>query len=313
MRLALRRSVLPKPLVAMTMNLSSRSGLRKLSISGVRCRSDSSKSSATRMSSASTVQARIGSSPGGEGTKHSRLTPDRPARLVSTTARLVSPPASRGLSLGLLQPERHVHLAIHGNRHLEGFSCRRRGSAFLLESAQKEPAVRDLGTHAELGGQPQAFLDSSDASRIPDGVTHGLRFEAKQGRQIRLSVARRRRLQRGRDGGSGFAKSVRREESASGDTAVPRPLELERDDRLLESMPKMAAATLPFAEEDVGLPQVERVGLDHVHKVELARQGETTLEDRDRLVEMTPEDVHVAQPGARDGQTAHVLDLRRHS
>src|SRR6266481_5029018 len=59
MRLALRRSVLPNPLVAMTMNLSSRSGVRKLSISGVRWRSDSSKSSATRMSSASTVQARI--------------------------------------------------------------------------------------------------------------------------------------------------------------------------------------------------------------------------------------------------------------
>src|SRR5262245_48130046 len=61
MRLALRSSVLPNPLVAMTMNLSSRSGVRKPSISGVRWRSDSSKSSATRMSSASTVQARISS------------------------------------------------------------------------------------------------------------------------------------------------------------------------------------------------------------------------------------------------------------
>jgi hypothetical protein len=38
MRLALRRSVLPKPLVPMTMNLSSRSRLRKLLISGVSCR-----------------------------------------------------------------------------------------------------------------------------------------------------------------------------------------------------------------------------------------------------------------------------------
>src|SRR5215470_2487315 len=59
MRLALSSSVLPKPFVPMTMNLSSRSGLRKPSISGVRWSSDSSKSSATRMSSASTVHARI--------------------------------------------------------------------------------------------------------------------------------------------------------------------------------------------------------------------------------------------------------------
>src|SRR6478672_5297562 len=63
MRLALSSSVLPKPLVPMTMNLSSRSGVRKASISGVRCSSDSSKSSATRMSSASTVQARIAAPP----------------------------------------------------------------------------------------------------------------------------------------------------------------------------------------------------------------------------------------------------------
>lgn len=38
---------------------SSRSGVRKASISGVRCSSASSKSSVTRMSSASTVRARI--------------------------------------------------------------------------------------------------------------------------------------------------------------------------------------------------------------------------------------------------------------
>ena len=50
---------MPKPLVPMTMNLSSRSRLRKASISGVRCSSASSKSSATLMSSASTVHARI--------------------------------------------------------------------------------------------------------------------------------------------------------------------------------------------------------------------------------------------------------------
>src|SRR5690242_4388686 len=59
MRLALSKSVLPKPFVPMTMNLSSRSTLRKLSISGVRWSSASSKSAATRMSSASTVHARI--------------------------------------------------------------------------------------------------------------------------------------------------------------------------------------------------------------------------------------------------------------
>src|SRR5690349_9596851 len=59
MRLALRSRVFPKPFVPMTMNLSSRSGLRKVSISGVRCRSEASKSSATWMSSASTVQARM--------------------------------------------------------------------------------------------------------------------------------------------------------------------------------------------------------------------------------------------------------------
>jgi hypothetical protein len=43
----------------MTMNLSSRSGRRNASISGVRCSSESSKSSAMRMSSASTVHARM--------------------------------------------------------------------------------------------------------------------------------------------------------------------------------------------------------------------------------------------------------------
>src|SRR5262245_31373266 len=62
MRLALRSSVFPNPLVPMTMNLSSRSRLRKLSISGVRCSNASSRSSATRMSSASTVHARMSSS-----------------------------------------------------------------------------------------------------------------------------------------------------------------------------------------------------------------------------------------------------------
>src|SRR4029450_6468572 len=50
MRLAFKSSVLPKPLVPMTMNLSSRSRVRKSSISGVRWSSDSSKSSATRRS-----------------------------------------------------------------------------------------------------------------------------------------------------------------------------------------------------------------------------------------------------------------------
>ena len=49
--LGLKQQSLPEPFVAMTMNLSSRSRLRKSSISGVRCRRDSSKSSATRMSS----------------------------------------------------------------------------------------------------------------------------------------------------------------------------------------------------------------------------------------------------------------------
>ena len=53
---------MPKPLVAMTMNLSSREGVRKPSISGVRWSNESSKSSATRMSSASTVHARMGPS-----------------------------------------------------------------------------------------------------------------------------------------------------------------------------------------------------------------------------------------------------------
>src|SRR5262249_45616040 len=72
MRLAFSSSVFPNPFVAMTMNLSSRSGVRKLSISGVRWSSAASKSSATRISSASTVQARmIPSNPLAGASKHS--------------------------------------------------------------------------------------------------------------------------------------------------------------------------------------------------------------------------------------------------
>lgn len=54
---------LAEPFVPMTMNLSSRSERRKPSISGVRWSKDSLKSSATWMSSASTVHARMRSPP----------------------------------------------------------------------------------------------------------------------------------------------------------------------------------------------------------------------------------------------------------
>src|ERR1700686_310318 len=80
MRFAFSSSVLPNPLVPMTMNLSSRPGVRKPSISGVRGSKDSSKSSATRMSSASTVHARMGP-PGWllfAGRKNSLFDHDRP-------------------------------------------------------------------------------------------------------------------------------------------------------------------------------------------------------------------------------------------
>ena len=77
----------------MTTNLSSRPGVRKASISGVRWSSDSSKSSATRMSSASTVHARIATSPGTlDGEEHRAWPPQRPAGTVERESRHVRDP-----------------------------------------------------------------------------------------------------------------------------------------------------------------------------------------------------------------------------
>src|SRR4029453_6311349 len=58
-RLAFSSRVFPKPLVATTMNLSPRCGARNASMPGVWCSSRVVRSSATCMSSASTVQARM--------------------------------------------------------------------------------------------------------------------------------------------------------------------------------------------------------------------------------------------------------------
>src|SRR2546422_8502765 len=85
------------------------------------------------------------------------LNAQHPLAGTTTTVRLVPSPSHQRphLRLGLLQPEPHVHLAVH----------RRRGGQMLLrllalagapeELGEAEVAVGDEGAHAELAGERQ--------------------------------------------------------------------------------------------------------------------------------------------------------------
>jgi uncharacterized protein (TIGR03790 family) len=148
-RLALRSSVLPKPLVPMTTNLSSRPGVRKASISGVRWSSDSSKSSATRMSSASTVHARIATSSG--ALDAARIGPTRGERPAARSAgeSLHVRPAPRDLDRRLRLDRRHGAARRAAGRPRPGVAARRRAARgdIAVVVNDDDPASVEVGRY----------------------------------------------------------------------------------------------------------------------------------------------------------------------
>src|SRR5262245_38172010 len=70
-----------------------------------------------------------------------------PRRAVSALSR------ARGLDVGLLQPVRHLHLAVHPYRRSEMLLRQLALARAPVELAEAEVAVGDEGTHAEVAGQ----------------------------------------------------------------------------------------------------------------------------------------------------------------
>src|SRR5262245_29236324 len=70
-----------------------------------------------------------------------------PRRAVSALSR------ARGLDVGLLQPVRHLHLAVHPYRRSEMLLRQLALARAPIELAEAEVAVGDEGTHAEVAGQ----------------------------------------------------------------------------------------------------------------------------------------------------------------
>src|SRR5215831_9222724 len=211
----------------------------------------------------------------------------------------------------LLQPEAHVHLAVHRCRDVEVLLCLVALTGLPIEPAEAEVAVGDFRAQPELRRQRERFLETrARASRIRWRNQLGLQAPPRGLPAPRMSLGRSSQAQP--DLRAGLLVAAGRQVGARGDRSIVMPPRRGDPARSLESLRQTRQAPLALTEQDKGIGEMGRGPDRREEEIMFPPDRERALEEGYRGLQLTVEGVDIAEVSIGDGKTGGMMYFGRH-